>query len=83
MAIDGPVRLGNLGSVIGCDSTGEPMQSTVSTEPRHITVAIGPEGGWSSAERACFASTVSLGPTVLRVETAVVVAATLARRAAG
>jgi len=40
------------------------------------SVAIGPEGGWSPAELAAAASTVSIGATVLRVETATIVAAT-------
>lgn len=40
-------------------------------------VAIGPEGGWSPAELAVAADTVSLGPHILRVETAAVVAAAL------
>ena len=43
---------------------------------RHV-VAVGPEGGWSDRERAAFASAgaraVSLGPRVLRTETAAVV----------
>jgi 16S rRNA (uracil1498-N3)-methyltransferase len=39
-------------------------------------IAIGPEGGWSPAELSS-AATVDLGPHVLRVETAAVVAATL------
>jgi 16S rRNA (uracil1498-N3)-methyltransferase len=38
-------------------------------------IAIGPEGGWSEAERAALASTCSLGPTVLRAETAAIAAA--------
>lgn len=40
-------------------------------------VAVGPEGGWSPAELAVAADTVALGPHVLRVETAAVVAAAL------
>ena len=40
----------------------------------HTTVAIGPEGGWSAAELAVAATTVSVGATVLRVETAAIVA---------
>ncbi len=39
-------------------------------------IAIGPEGGWDTAELDG-ASTVGLGPTVLRAETAAVVAGTL------
>jgi RsmE family RNA methyltransferase len=38
-------------------------------------VAIGPEGGWSHDELAAAATTVSIGATVLRVETAAIVAA--------
>jgi 16S rRNA (uracil1498-N3)-methyltransferase len=37
-------------------------------------LAIGPEGGWDEAERAAFGPGVGLGPTVLRAETAAVVA---------
>lgn len=44
------------------------------------TVVIGPEGGLTAAEAARFASRVSLGSTILRIETAAVVAA--ARRLA-
>ena len=41
------------------------------------TIAIGPEGGWSEEESALAASHVSLGPNVLRVETAALVAVAL------
>ena len=40
-------------------------------------VLVGPEGGWSDAELAGPAPLCSLGPTVLRAETAAVVAGTL------
>ena len=40
-------------------------------------VAIGPEGGWGSAEWSATRRRVSLGPSVLRGETAAVVAAAL------
>ena len=43
--------------------------------PGDFTVAIGPEGGWSPAELEAATDTVSLGATVLRVETAAIVAA--------
>lgn len=42
-----------------------------------VTVAIGPEGGWAEAEVPLGVGTLDLGPRVLRVETAAVVAAVL------
>jgi 16S rRNA (uracil1498-N3)-methyltransferase len=42
-------------------------------------VAIGPEGGWSERELAAAGGTVSLGSTILRVETAAMAAAVCAR----
>jgi 16S rRNA (uracil1498-N3)-methyltransferase len=43
----------------------------------HATLAIGPEGGWSPNELDIVKTHVSLGPTVLRAETAGLAAATL------
>jgi RsmE family RNA methyltransferase len=43
--------------------------------PTDRTIAIGPEGGWSTAELAESGGQVSLGSTVLRVETAALAAA--------
>jgi 16S rRNA (uracil1498-N3)-methyltransferase len=37
-------------------------------------VLVGPEGGWSDAERAATPARVALGPTILRAETAAVAA---------
>ena len=58
------------------------LPTAVAAEPgeRHDrdgdhTVAIGPEGGWTERELAAAADRASLGPTVLRVETAALVAA--------
>jgi len=41
-------------------------------------VAVGPEGGWTPEELAVAESTVSLGPLVMRVETAAIAACALA-----
>ncbi len=41
-------------------------------------IAIGPEGGWSPAELECAGAMVAVGSTVLRVETAAIVAASRA-----
>lgn len=41
------------------------------------TVLVGPEGGWTDDEVAAADATVDLGPSVLRAETAAVVAGTL------
>ena len=43
----------------------------------HPVIAIGPEGGWDDDELGRAAGTVGLGPTVLRAETAAVVAGTI------
>ena len=45
--------------------------------PSVRAVAVGPEGGWSDEERAGAGLLVSLGPAVLRAETAAVSAAAL------
>ena len=43
----------------------------------HPVVAVGPEGGWTDEELEGSGGTVGLGPTVLRAETAAVVAGTI------
>jgi 16S rRNA (uracil1498-N3)-methyltransferase len=45
--------------------------------PTLRAVAVGPEGGWSEAERATLGETVGLGDAVLRAETAAVAAGVL------
>ncbi len=47
--------------------------------PTTVTVAIGPEGGWGPGEIPAGAARLGLGRTVLRVETAAIVAARLLR----
>jgi 16S rRNA (uracil1498-N3)-methyltransferase len=43
----------------------------------HATVLVGPEGGWTPTERQSARATVTLGPTVLRTESAAVAAGVL------
>ncbi|MFQ5591895.1 MAG: RsmE family RNA methyltransferase [Phycisphaerae bacterium] len=63
---------------LGASATS--LVDTLAHEPRacSVLVCVGPEGGWSDAERRCAlaagASAVTLGPTVLRTETAAVAA---------
>jgi 16S rRNA (uracil1498-N3)-methyltransferase len=49
--------------------------------PSSLTLLVGPEGGWSDGERAAFAerhlTPVTLGTTILRVETAAIAAAAI------
>ncbi len=79
-AIEGPVALSWLTpSVVGAvvapaavalaEPDGSPL--TLATP----TVLIGPEGGWTEEELGAYPSHVRLGPSVLRVETAALVAA--------
>jgi len=52
----------------------------VVTNSSHRFIVIGPEGGWSEEEQANVPAVVDLGPTVLRSETAAVVAAAFMTR---
>lgn len=51
--------------------------------PGVSTLLVGPEGGWSPAERSWGIPSVSLGPNVLRAETAAIVAGALLVAARG
>jgi len=59
---------------VRADFGGAPMNSAEFETVRFVL--IGPEGGWSDHETALVPKTVDLGPTVLRAETAAVVAST-------
>lgn len=56
-------------------------------DPQNVIACIGPEGGWSTAELAQFAAhgarAVTLGPRILRTETAALAALTLIQYARG
>lgn len=68
--IDGPTAaLDVVRHAAVAEPGGRPMASS------DRTIAIGPEGGWAPAELAAAGELVSLGPNVLRVETAALAAA--------
>jgi len=68
--VEGPVAaLSFLPGAVVAEPGGRP------DDGRDHVVAIGPEGGWAERELAAAIDRVSLGPTVLRVETAALVAA--------
>jgi 16S rRNA (uracil1498-N3)-methyltransferase len=78
IVIDQPVNAGDVpANVAVADFSGSPDWSGVRA------VAIGPEGGWGPEEWAPERLRVALGPTVLRAETAGVVAASLLAFGAG
>lgn len=60
---------GSAGAVLAHPGGGPPLLGA--------PVLIGPEGGWSEAELRRAGTTMGLGPTVLRAETAAVAAGTL------
>ncbi len=77
---------GNAGTrVLIADASGVALGSALATGTRGapVRVLIGPEGGWTDEElaqaRAAGATSVRLGPNILRLETACVVAAALVR----
>jgi 16S rRNA (uracil1498-N3)-methyltransferase len=72
--IEGPVPLSDV--VAGTNvAIAEPGGSSVLDGV--TTIVVGPEGGFTEGEVALAGATVDLGPTVLRADTAAVVAATL------
>lgn len=66
--VGGLEDLMNIDGVVRADFGGG------SIEPGHRFVLVGPEGGWSDDERRRVPDAVDLGPTVLRAETASVIA---------
>ncbi len=74
--VDGPVAADE---VLPGAAVAEPGGRPPAASDR--VVAIGPEGGWTDDELASAADRIDLGPAVLRVETAAVVAVALAAAA--
>jgi 16S rRNA (uracil1498-N3)-methyltransferase len=73
-----------LPEIDGVRPVGEVLDGMAAAEPggraprpSDVAIAVGPEGGWSDDELSLAGDRVSLGPHVLRVETAAVVATTL------
>ncbi|SRR6266700_3115992 len=68
-------------------SQGHPLRATLAADARDVALLIGPEGGFTDAEVALAQSTgfqvAGLGPRILRVETAAIVAVALAQFATG
>ena len=72
--VEGPVPSSEfLPAAVAADPAGAPDDGSSSA------VAIGPEGGWSDREIGLAGGLVSLGSTVLRVETAALAAAVVRR----
>ncbi|MEY2958189.1 MAG: putative ribosomal small subunit methyltransferase [Actinomycetota bacterium] len=73
-SIEGPVGTPSfLPSAVVAHPDGMPDDGSAST------IAVGPEGGWTDREVEMAAGVVSLGSTILRVETAALAAAVLRR----
>ncbi len=72
LSIDAPVvAVDVLTEFVVAEPGGRPLSS------EDVSVAVGPEGGWSDAELAAAHDRVDLGPTILRTETAAVAVSTL------
>jgi 16S rRNA (uracil1498-N3)-methyltransferase len=84
--VEGPVPLARLvgqvpGELVLLDAGGRAPLSSLPGGER--TLAVGPEGGWTAAERALVRTHASLGPRNLRAENAAAAALTVALAAAG
>ena len=69
-AIEGPLTAADF---LPSAAAAEPGARPISADD--TSIAIGPEGGWTADELEWAAGTVSVGSTVLRVETATIVSA--------
>ena len=90
VAVERPARFADLvsrglGALVVADLSGQPPKAVLGLLPPRgrVAVAIGPEGGFSEAELATArlhgALLVSLGPHILRTETAAVIATAIFR----
>ena len=93
--VDDPQKLGAIldgwdpsRRLMFCDETGGAPVASAVTEPGPWAILIGPEGGFSPEERdrllaLPFTTAVSLGPRILRADTAAIAAMTLWQAAVG
>ncbi len=80
---DGAFRGAQAGAVLWEEAT-QPLRRVLDCDAGELVLGIGPEGGLTSAEVAASGlPTGSLGPTVLRTETAALVAASVVLTLAG
>jgi 16S rRNA (uracil1498-N3)-methyltransferase len=70
-------ELATFDDVIGLPGAAAAERHGVAPSLEHPTMLIGPEGGWSDAERRRLVHSVGLGDLVLRAETAAIAGATL------
>lgn len=79
-ALEGALRDGH--AVVLWERASEPLSAHLPPSPERVTLAIGPEGGIADedarAAEAAGASLASLGPAILRTETAAIVSAAIA-----
>jgi 16S rRNA (uracil1498-N3)-methyltransferase len=82
-----PGNQGGAAFVLWEGSLGQPLRAALAGDARTVALLIGPEGGFTDAEVASAEGAgfqvAGLGPRILRVETAAVVAVALAQFATG
>src|SRR5208282_924877 len=87
LAAPGVLPAGALTRVVLAEALAESEEDTrlgdiLESQPTEVALAVGPEGGWAGEELAWFRETgwvaASLGGTILRAETAAIVATALA-----
>jgi 16S rRNA (uracil1498-N3)-methyltransferase len=84
---DGLLHRSSVGIVLSeaLDSGSRRLAEVVSAQSAGVALAVGPEGGWSEDELEWFQQkgwmAASLGGTILRAETAAIVATALAMEA--
>ena len=80
MAFASVLNLSASTKIVFAERNGGPLESALAGEP--ILCLVGPEGGWTDAEREQFTWTrVSMGPLILLAETAAIAALAVAANA--